>query len=132
MKTNQEKLINCDFKEYDLVFYETESGCMPVLEFLELQSPKMQAKIHRSFLLLSKSGPYLGEPFSKSLGDGLFELRCQTEGNTTRLLYFFIQGKRIVLTNGYMKKTMKVPIAEIIKAKKYRLDYLNQNKGRNP
>ena len=44
----------------------------------------------------------------------------------TRVLYFFYIGKRIVLTNGFIKKTQKTPPEEIALAKKYRADYLER------
>jgi hypothetical protein len=33
-------------------------------------------------------GPQLGEPFSKHLVNGIFELRIQQSSNITRILYF--------------------------------------------
>ena len=37
--------------------------------------------------------------------------------------YFFLVGKKAVLTNGFVKKTMKTPMSEIELAKRYRKDY---------
>ena len=37
--------------------------------------------------------------------------------------YFFAIGKKIILTNGFTKKTLKTPPGEIELAKKYRADY---------
>lgn len=39
------------------------------------------------------------------------------------MLYFFTIGKKIILTNGFTKKTLKTPPGEIELAKKYRADY---------
>ena len=41
----------------------------------------------------------------------------------TRVLYFFIIGKKAVLTNGFIKKSQKTPKAEKELAKKYKADY---------
>ena len=46
--------------------------------------------------------------------------------NISRVLYFFVVGKKIVLTNGFIKKTQKTPRSEILKAKQYRADYLSR------
>ena len=46
------------------------------------------------------------------------------------MLYFFYVDSRIVLTNGFIKKTNKTPIKEIEKAKKYRADYLKRKEDR--
>jgi phage-related protein len=55
--------------------------------------------------------------------DGIFELRTIQGNNITRILYFFVVGKQIVLTNGFIKKTQKTPKKEIELALKYRDDY---------
>ena len=68
-------------------------------------------------------GTQLREPYSKSLGDGIFELRAKQSSNITRILYFFVVGHQIILTNGFVKKTQKTPPEEIALAQKYRADY---------
>lgn len=53
-------------------------------------------------------------------------LKSDKVGNDiTRIFYFFVIGQKIILTNGFIKKTQKTPKAEIALAKKYRNDYLN-------
>ena len=69
--------------------------------------------------------------------DGIFELRCKLGSNITRALYFFYVGKRIVVTNGFVKKTQKTPPGEIKIAKDRRKDWIerqereNENAGKN-
>lgn len=46
------------------------------------------------------------------------------------VLYFFFVGKRIVLTNGFLKKTQKTPLKEIELAKKRKSDYLRRMEGK--
>ena len=55
-----------------------------------------------------------------------FELRGQQGGNISRVLYFFFAGQKVILTNGFVKKTQKTPSGEIEKARQYRADYLRQ------
>ena len=62
-------------------------------------------------------------PYSEHLNDGIFQIRAQQEGNISRVLYFFTDGQKIILTNGFTKKTPKTPPAEIERAKRYRADY---------
>jgi hypothetical protein len=50
-------------------------------------------------------GNQLREPRSKSLGDGLFELR----GTSIRIYYGFLPGRRAVLVGGYVKKRSDTP-----------------------
>ena len=44
------------------------------------------------------------------------------------VLYFFMEGRRIVFTNGFQKKTQKTPRKEIETAIRYRADYLKRRK----
>ncbi len=112
--------------EYEIVFYEKENGECPIEEFLDSVDGKLAAKITSDMEILANAGPALREPRSKELEDGIFELRTKLGSNISRVLYFFVIGKRIVLTNGFIKKTPKTPKAEKDKAKRYREDYLRR------
>ena len=43
--------------------------------------------------------------------------------SSTLYLYFFFIGNKIVVTNGFVKKTQKTPQTELAKARKYKQDY---------
>ena len=87
----------------------------------------MKAKVLRCVDILKKNGNELREPYTKSLGNGIFELRAKQGSDISRVLYFFVIGRKIVLTNGFIKKTQKTPKNEIELAEKYRNDYLERN-----
>ena len=74
-----------------------------------------------------KNGYDLREPYSKPIGDGIFELRAQVATNISRVLYFFVVNGKAVLTHGFVKKTDKTPKTEIARAKRYREDYLRRH-----
>ena len=112
---------------YDVVFFEDESGKSPVEEFLLSADNKMRAKMVGLLEILGENGPELREPYSKAIGDGIFEIRCKLGNNNTRILYFFYVGKKIILTNGFVKKTQKTPKSEIELAKKRREQYIRNN-----
>lgn len=57
------------------------------------------------------------------MDDGIFEIRCQVGNNITRVLYFFYYEGKIILTNGFVKKTQKTPPNEIRLAKERRENY---------
>ena len=110
--------------------YESEAGRLPVVEFLSsIKDDKLLAKIYRDIKLLEVSGNLLREPYSKALNNGLFELRTKQGTNISRIIYFFIVGNNIVLTNGFIKKTQKTPTSEIEKALEYRKDFLKRYNG---
>lgn len=113
-------------EEFEVEFYQKNNGEYPALAFINAQPTKMRAKIYRQLHVLKEAGNALREPDSKFLGDGIFELRTKQGSDITRVLYFFFAGKRIVLTNGFVKKTDKTPPREIEKALKYREDYINR------
>ena len=111
-------------EQYDVQFYTRPDGTKPAKDFIGSLDAKMRAKVVRTVLLLSTEGPMLREPYSKALDDGIFEIRTKFGSDITRVLYFFVVGKKVILTNGFVKKTQKTPPAEIELAKMYRADYL--------
>lgn len=111
---------------FEVEFFEDDDGTYPAEEFILSQDVKMQAKLFRMLELLENRGNELREPYSKPLGDGIFELRAKQGTNITRVLYFFVVGRKIILTNGFVKKTQKTPLSEIEVAKKYRAKYENR------
>ena len=70
---------------------------------------------------------YHRPPLSKSLGDDLFELRHVGNLNT-RLLYFFMKGRRIILLHGFRKKTRALPLRERQVALRRKRDWLDRKK----
>ena len=108
---------------FKVIFYEKPDGGTPVEDFIIGQDNKMKAKIVGMLELLEERGNSLREPYSKHLEDGIFEIRCQVGNNITRILYFFYHNGTIVMTNGFVKKTQRTPIKELLIAKKYRAEY---------
>lgn len=118
-------------EEFDVIFYEKEDGSEPAKEFLNSLDTKMLAKMVRTIAILQINGPSLREPYSKSLANGIFELRAKVGSDISRVLYFFFMDRRIILTNGFIKKTKKTPKSEIHKAHMYRVDYLRREAKNN-
>jgi phage-related protein len=69
------------------------------------EQPVLRARID----FLAEIGNRAREPLSKSLGDGLFELRVKS----SRIFYCFRPGGVIVLLHGFSKKSQKTPQREI-------------------
>ena len=112
--------------EFEIIFYDKPDGSEPAMEFILTLDDKMQARVLRTIKLLSENGTMFREPYSKHLVDGIFEIRSKVGTNISRVLYFFVVGRKIVLTNGFTKKTQKTPKSEIELAKKYRNEFLNR------
>lgn len=110
-------------QRFEVEYFEKEDGTYPAEEFILSQDVKMRAKLFRLLELLEEKGNTLREPYSKSLDDGIFEIRAKQGSNITRILYFFYIGNKIILTNGFIKKSQKTPPSEIDLAKKHRAEY---------
>ena len=111
---------------FEVEFYEDRDGNQPAKSFLLSLDKKMRAKLVNTISILQDNGYELREPYSKHLSEGIFELRAKAGSDITRVLYFFFVDRRIILTNGFIKKTQKTPPNEIAKAKKYRADFLRR------
>ncbi len=112
--------------EFEVEFYDTTDGDKPAKDFLISLDNKMRAKMASMISLLQENGYNLREPYSKHLSEGIFELRAKVGSDITRVMYFFYIDRRVILTNGFVKKTKKTPLKELEKAKKYRQDYLRR------
>ena len=113
-------------QEFEIVFYKNDKGEKPVEDFLDSLNDKMRAKMLLSIRIVREKGYQTRMPYSEELEDGIFELRAKVGSDISRVLYFFVVGRKIILTNGFIKKTQKTPKSEIELAKKYRADYLSR------
>ncbi len=63
--------------------------------------------------LLTEFGPELGMPYSRAMGNGLFELRPRGREGEGRALYCYTRGDRIVVLHAFVKKTRSTPQREL-------------------
>ena len=95
--------------EFTVEFYEASSGRCPVQEFLDElneSNPDDFAAVMAGLARLRNSQCHR-PPLSKPVGDDLLELRHVGKLNT-RLLYFFVKGKRIIIVHGIRHKARKI------------------------
>ncbi len=93
-------------------YYTTESGRSAVKGFIDSLEPGAQRKFYFVRGLLESFGRRLPEPHAKYLGDEIFELRFKGREGAVRVLYFFFDHGKVILTNGFIKKTNKTPVRE--------------------
>lgn len=115
--------------QFVVEFYEMQNGERPAEEFLNELDTKMRSKLVMTLKVLQEKGNGLREPYSKHLEDGIFEVRGKVGTDISRVLYFFYFGGKIILTNGFIKKSQKTPRGEIEKAKANRKDFLERMGG---
>lgn len=111
---------------FEVEFYTKSNGEKPAKDFILELDVKMRAKILGIIDVLEEKGNRLREPYSKHVEDGIFEIRGKIGTDITRILYFFYYDRKIVLTNGFVKKTQNTPRKEIKLAKSYRKDFLER------
>ena len=104
--------------DFTVEFYETEKGKCPVQDFLDelkTSDPNDFAAVLAGLAKL-RNRLYHSEPLSKSLGGGLFELRHVGKLNT-RVLWFFMKNRRIVLLHGIRNKGQAIPSRDLATAR---------------
>ena len=115
-------------QKFEVLFYAKEDGTEPAKEFIQSLDVKMKAKVMKTVELLQNNGTELRKPYSEHLEDGIFELRVKIGSDISRVLYFFVVGRRVILTNGFIKKKQKTPANEIERAKRYRAEFLRKER----
>lgn len=114
--------------EFTIEFYEISSGRHPVREFLdELKesNPNDFAAIMAGLAKL-RNRYYHKPPLSKPIGDDLFELRHVGKLNT-RVLYFFLKGRKIITVHGIRSKATKIAARDRKVALDRKRDWLTRN-----
>lgn len=120
---------DCTMDEFQVIFYDAPNGTLPARDFLDGLDKKMRAKMLHTIAILQEFGVETRPPYSEHLEDGIFELRAKQGSDISRVLYFFFVGKKIILTNGFIKKTQQTPPREIELAKKCRSEYLSRKEN---
>ncbi len=110
---------------YHVEFYTTPQGESITDDWLDELQEGHRAKIFRWLHYLAQHGPHLPRPYADLVEGKIRELRIGIAHHEYRLLYFF-HGKTIVVTHGFLKKTSRVPTAEIERAKRTMADWLKR------
>ena len=116
--------------DFSVEFYETTAGKRPVQEFLDelkASDPDDFAAVVAGLAKL-RHRQYHREPLSKSLGDGLFELRHVGKLNT-RVLWFFMKNRRIIAVHGIRNKGQAITVRDIHTARDRMRDWQERTKS---
>jgi phage-related protein len=113
--------------EFTVEFYVNAGGRSPVREFLDelRQSDPDDFAAVLAGLAKLRNRQYHREPLSKALGGGLFELRHVGKLNT-RVLWFFVKGRRIIAVHGIRNKGQAIPVRELDTARERMGDWRNR------
>lgn len=120
---------------YEVIFYEDDRGRSPVREFLadldarakkDKKAKQLLSKLVLYIEVLERSGTRSGLPYTKSIGNGIWELRP----NDHRVFFFVWDGNKIVLLHSFRKETKKTPAQEIERAERELADWQANGKKR--
>ncbi|MEK7436203.1 MAG: type II toxin-antitoxin system RelE/ParE family toxin [Pseudomonadota bacterium] len=116
--------------DFSVEFYETAAGVSPVQEFLDELKASDPDDFAAVVAVLAKlrRRQYHREPLSKSIGDGLLELRHVGKLNT-RVLWFFMKNRRIIAVHGIRNKGQAIPERDLRTAKERMRDWQERTKS---
>ena len=85
--------------------------------------------IYASFVRIAEqivdSGPNLGMPYTRAMGDGLFEIRAKGTEGIGRAFFCCMKGQRVIILHGFVKKTQATPLKELRLAKQRMKEVFN-------
>jgi len=84
-----------------------------------LSLPKeLLAEYHAMQKMMGEKGPNLGMPYTRAMGEGLFEMRLSDKDGIARVFYCTIEKHEIVVLHSFIKKTRATPDRELQLARK--------------
>lgn len=94
--------------DFEIKYY-SESVQLQILELPDTLAARYIVLTRRMLAI----GPNLGEPHTKAMGGGLFELRLKGAQGIARVFYCTLIGKRIVMLHSFVKKSQRTPKQEL-------------------
>ena len=91
--------------EVRVVFFKRTDEKVPIKDWLDDLTKKDRRKCLERVERLREEGHELDRPFAAYLKDGIYELRVKSGNVNYRMLYFFHEGRAVVITHGLVKKT---------------------------
>lgn len=111
--------------KFIIEWYHDKNGKSVAKEFYLEEIEEIQKKFLVLVRKMGDFGKILDITKFRSEGDGIYAFKPQPD----RFLSFFTDDKKIIVTNGFRKKTDKLPKNEKKLAIKYRQDYLERKNG---
>lgn len=84
-----------------------------VMQFVDALPVSIRACYARITERMIVHGPNLGMPYTRAMGDGMFEIRAHGREGIARVLYCTAAERKIVMLHGFIKKTDKTPPKEL-------------------
>ena len=109
-------------RKIPVVFYRTRGGSEVVRDWLRALDGKERNAVGLDLMRVQFRWP-VGMPLCRAMGDGLWEIRTNLPHNRIARVLFCVTRKRIVVLNGFIKKTQKTPDEELALARKRKKEF---------
>lgn len=106
-------------EKFTIEWYFDSRGKSISLDYLESLEEEEQAKLFELMKLIGNAGVIKNKTKFRNEGDKIYAFKPQPH----RFLCFFFEGQKIIVTNGFHKKTDKLPKNEKDRALKIKKDY---------
>jgi phage-related protein len=106
-----------NLKKISARFYLSSTGANPVRDWLLDLEKADRATIGHDIGTLEYGWP-VGMPLCRSLGNGLWEVRCTLPSSRIARVLFCIADESLMLLHGFIKKTQKTPDTDLKLARK--------------
>lgn len=110
--------------EFVVEWYFDEQGKSQALAFFNRQPLEKKRKLLNLLRLIGDHGKIFDESKFRNEGNGIYAFKPQPD----RYLCFFFEGKKIIITNAFIKKCQKLPLREKDTAVKAHGNYKNRIK----
>lgn len=118
-KMAQRNFIAFDGPKFTIEWYYTEDGKIPALDYFDSLSREDKIKTMDLFKLMATEGKIFNQQKFRNERDKIYAFKPKPH----RFVCFFFIGKKIIVTNGFVKKQDNLPHEEKKKAMNYQKDY---------
>ena len=122
MGFDEHQHIAFDGEQFRIEWYVDATGHSQPLEFAEEMAKEYVAKFAQLLKVMGEVGMIRNTTKFRYEGDKIYAFKPQPY----RFLCFFTEGRRLIITNGFYKKTDKLPDSEKKRALESREDYLKR------
>lgn len=114
-------------QKYQVEFYFNEKGELPAKEYFDAVDRQVKIKLLALVKYIAEEGRLFDEGKFRIVdkNEKIYEFKPMAH----RFFNFFYEGKKIVLTNAYRKKSQKVNHKELVRAVTLKKDYESRVKG---
>ena len=109
-------------KAFTIEWYYTSNAKSQAYEFYRELDKDRRIQFLKLIKIMGDIGQIRSKTKFRNEGDKIYAFKPQPD----RFLCFFTKGKKIIITNGFTKKTNKLPISQKNRAVRSMMDYLDR------